>query len=102
MCIRTHPNGCGRMYIIDCSESNGIYSVQQTQKRNRPHCGRFSFLASDSGFEEAGPCIAGVKNMPVACFLGRGRIHSPMDASILDVDIGLFFIVGVLPGVAFC
>ena len=27
------------------------------------------------GFEEAGPCEAGVKNMPVACFLGRGRIH---------------------------
>ena len=27
------------------------------------------------GFEEAGPTAGGAKNMPVACFLGRGRIH---------------------------
>jgi len=39
------------------------------------------FLSSQQGFEEAGPCAAGVKNMPVACFLGRGRIHVHPDAS---------------------
>jgi len=27
------------------------------------------------GFEEAGPCEAGVKKCPVDTFLGRGRIH---------------------------
>ena len=30
----------------------------------------------ENGFEEAGLCEAEVKNMPVAYFLGRGRIHS--------------------------
>jgi len=43
-------------------------------------------LAERVGFEEAGPCAAGVKNMPVACFLGRGRIHAHLDASCRDVD----------------
>ena len=33
MCIRTHPNGCGRMHIIDYRNHNSIYSVQQTQDK---------------------------------------------------------------------
>lgn len=33
MYIRTHPTGCGRMYIIGCSILNSIYSVHQTQKQ---------------------------------------------------------------------
>ena len=38
------------------------------------------------GFEEAGPTAGGVKNMPVACFLDRGRIHVHSAASRRDVD----------------
>ena len=33
------------------------------------------FFMAIMGFEEAGPTVGGAKNMPVACFLGRGRIH---------------------------
>ena len=39
-----------------------------------------------AGFEEADLCAAGVKNMPVACFLGRGRIHVHPDAPSGGVD----------------
>ena len=40
----------------------------------------------ENGFEEAGLCVAEVKNMPVACFLGRGKIHVHPAASYKDVD----------------
>ena len=40
----------------------------------------------ENGFEEAGLCVAEVKNMPVACFLGRGKIHAHLAASVRDVD----------------
>jgi len=38
------------------------------------------------GFEEAGLCEAEVKNMPVAYFLGRGKIHAHSDTSRREVD----------------
>jgi hypothetical protein len=47
----------------------------------------------ENGFEEAGLCVAGAKNMPVACFLGRGRIHCLMDAPGTGVNIRLLFVV---------
>ena len=40
----------------------------------------------ENGFEEAGLCEAEVKNMPVAYFLGRGKIHVHPAASYKDVD----------------
>jgi len=43
------------------------------------------FVAEQQGFEEAGPCKAGVKYMPVACFLGRGKIRGSGNASRRDV-----------------
>ena len=44
------------------------------------------FMAEKEGFEEAGLCEAEVKNMPVAYFLGRGKIHVHPAASYKDVD----------------
>ena len=38
------------------------------------------------GLEEAGAAAGGAKNMPVACFLGRGRVLYIPDASGTDVD----------------
>ena len=35
--------------------------------------GSFFMAEKENGFEEAGLCKAEVKNMPVACFLGRGK-----------------------------
>ena len=37
------------------------------------------------GFEEADPHAVGVNDMPVACLLGRGRIHGQLTASRRDV-----------------
>ena len=51
-----------------------------------PPSGGISFGGEFKGFEEAGPTAGGVKNMPVACFLDRGRIHVHSAASRRDVD----------------
>ena len=53
-------------------------------KHNKKTTLRGGFLIGGEfkGFEEAGLCVAGAKNMPVACFLGRGRIHVHPDASV--------------------
>ena len=50
------------------------------------------FLSSKEGFEEAGLCAAEVKNMPVACFLGRGKIHILMNAPSMGVGMGILFV----------
>ena len=52
----------------------------------------FIFLSSKEGFEEAGLCAAEVKNMPVACFLGRGKIHILMNAPSMGVGMGILFV----------
>ena len=52
----------------------------------------FIFLSSKEGFEEAGLCVAEVKNMPVACFLGRGKIHILMNAPSMGVGMGILFV----------
>ena len=46
----------------------------------------------ENGFEEAGLCEAEVKNMPVACFLGRGKIHILMNAPSMGVGMGILFV----------
>ena len=51
------------------------------------------FLSSQQGFEEAGLTEGGVKNMPVACFLGPGRIHILMNASGMGVGMRILFVV---------
>ena len=39
------------------------------------------------GFEEGGTAEGGVKNMPVACFLARGRIHGRMTAGCKPASV---------------
>ena len=85
---RRDVDGCTSLVAVF---SDSIYSVQQTQKYGHPN-GVSIFLLSQQGFEEAGPCAAGVKNMPVACFLGRGRIHRLMNAPGTGVGISLLFV----------
>ena len=41
-----------------------------------------------SGFEEGGRHEVTAKNVPVARFLARGRIHYPIDAPLVGVDMG--------------
>ena len=70
----------------DCgSEGRGFESHYPPQKKEALLSECFFFLAI-MGFEEAGPTAGGVKNMPVACFLDRGRIHVHSAASRRDVD----------------
>ena len=52
----------------------------------------FIFLSSKEGFEEASLCVAEVKNMPEACFLGRGKIHILMNAPSMGVGMGILFV----------
>ena len=49
----------------------------------------------ENGFEEAGLCEAEVKNMPVACFLGRGKIHVHPAASCKDVDGCAYYTIAI-------
>ena len=39
------------------------------------------FFVGKAGFEEGGIGIADVNNMPVACYLARGKIPRSIDAS---------------------
>ena len=71
----------------DCgSEGRGFESHYPPHKKNRYLTVSVLFIWADMGFEEAGPTAGGVKSMPGACFLGRGRIHGDPDASYRDVD----------------
>ena len=75
---RSGHNGADSKSVREQSHVGSNPTV--SAKRNAAF-GRLFLLAETVGFEEAGPCTAGVKNMPVACFLGRGRIHVHPDAS---------------------
>jgi len=82
------PQGSGRMCISGCSIFYLIVSIVFTKHIKRPHpkgCGPFLF-GGKGEFEEAGLCAAEVKNMPGACFLGRGKIHAHPDASRREAD----------------
>ena len=45
-----------------------------------------ALFGGKAGFEEGGIGIADANNMPVACYLARGKIPRNMDASHRDVD----------------
>ena len=77
----------------DCgSEGRGFESHYPPHKKNRYPSGICSFYLGGYGIRRARPTPKGwVKNMPVACFLARGRIHGYPDASCKDVDGYPFF-----------
>ena len=72
----------------DCgSEGRGFESHYPPHKKNRYPSGICSFYLGGYGIRRARPTPKGwVKNMPVACFLARGRIHRRPTASGTDVD----------------
>ena len=45
----------------------------------------------DAGREQGG-APQSAKNMPVACFLGRGKIHILMNAPSMGVGMGILFV----------
>ena len=72
----------------DCgSEGRGFESHYPPQKKRRDiHTDVSSFfLGVDNGIRKPGPGEVGVRNSPVDCFLGRGRIPVLSDASGTDV-----------------
>ena len=46
-----------------------------------------ALFGGKAGFEEGGIANADANNMPVACYLARGKIPRNMDASHRDVDM---------------
>ena len=79
------------MKTSDSERNLGFESLTLRQKKCRLWAA-ISFGGEFKGFEEAGPTEGGVKNMPVACFLGRGRIHRLMNAPGTGVGISLLFV----------
>ena len=70
----------------DCgSEGRGFESHYPPHKITPPLARRGYFMAR-FGIRKPGPGEAGVRNSPVDCFLGRGRIPALSDASGTDVD----------------
>ena len=66
----------------DCgSEGRGFESHYPPQKRNRGFCLGFFVSGVDNGIRKGGLNEVKAKNMPVACFLARGRIPVQMTAS---------------------
>ena len=69
----------------DCgSEGRGFESHYPPHKITPPLARRGYFMAR-IGIRKPGPGEAGVRNSPVDCFLGRGRIPVLSDASGTDV-----------------
>ena len=72
-------------------------SVPGRQKEKTPFWVSFSF--SRNGLEEGGLAEGKAKNMPVTCFLARGRVHGSMTAAGRAVGIDPYFSNTVLsPG----
>ena len=78
----------------DCGSEGRGFESHYPPHANPPLSRRVFCMGWIMGFEEAGPCKAGAKNMPVACFLGRGRIHRIVTASGTDVGTILSFYLG--------
>ena len=58
-------------------------------RQNTPHPIRGAeYFNIEVGFKEGGLAVGKAKNMPVACFLGRGRIHRPLGAPGRGVNSG--------------
>ena len=73
----------------DCgSEGRGFESHYPPQKKQEisSDISCFFWNLVDNGIRKPGPGAAGVRNSPVDCFLGRGRIPALLDASGTDVD----------------
>ena len=73
----------------DCgSEGRGFESHYPPQKNRRylRISPVFFWNLVDNGIRKPGHGEAGVRNSPVDCFLGRGRIPVLLDASGTDVD----------------
>ena len=67
------------------SVGQGFESLPAYQKSGYPIWDN-RFFNTSGGTRKPGPGVAGVKNMPVACFSGRGRVPAFLDASGTDVD----------------
>ena len=73
-------------------------SVPGRQKEKTPKRVSFRF-ATWNGLEEGGLAEGKAKNMPVTCFLARGRVHGSMTAAGRAVGIDPYFSNAVLsPG----
>ena len=64
--------------------------IPPSPPKRTPPIRAVSFLATE-GFEEAGIAAGEAKNMPATYFLGRGRIHSLMNAPGTGVGIRLSY-----------
>ena len=71
---------CFCRYFVSLSQVRYEHSYQI--KEEIPNGYLLFYFALRAGLEEAGPAVGWAKNMPVACFLGRGRVHSRQAHSV--------------------
>ena len=85
---RSGHNGADSKSVREQSHEGSNPSVSAKKKGQALAC---PFFLATEGFEEAGIAAGEAKNMPATYFLGRGRIHSLMNAPGTGVGIRLSF-----------